>query len=125
MSRVASEVREGARVVWAIYWAAVFAIGGSALASRRERDRAAIGTLPTLAPVLGDVRRDRRQLRYLMAARFAERMPGVQAALGLALVGIRDCAFECGAGLLDFRLSLRRKPQSNRQRGLKPPQIRQ
>ncbi len=50
----------------------------------RERARAAGGTLPPMAAVLGDVRGDPRQLRNLMPSRIADRVPRVQAARALA-----------------------------------------
>jgi hypothetical protein len=59
-------------------------LGRAVVGQRRERDRAAVRTLPAMAAVLGDVRGDRRQLRDLMTARLAERMPGVQASRAMA-----------------------------------------
>jgi len=50
------------------------------LGQRREGDRAAVGTLATMATVLGDVRGHRRQLRDLVPARVTDGMPRVQTA---------------------------------------------
>src|SRR5690606_22579303 len=44
----------------------------------REGDRATLRTLPAMAAVLGDVRRDLWQLRHLMPTRLADGMPRVQ-----------------------------------------------
>jgi len=51
---------------------------------RGQGDRAAVRTLAAMAAVLGDVRRDRRQLRHLMPAGPSDSMARVQAARAVA-----------------------------------------